>query len=175
MKRFSYYRFVVASLGILFSFAEPSHMHAQSVASARKPEELTSESDLIAVGRVGGMISEWTPNKERIQTRVTLSIDQTIKGNPQESTVTIVVPGGEVDGVGEWYSHSVRFEKSEDVVVFAKKTSAGEYRVAGGEAGKFSVRKDPQTGLKVIPNIGSVQQFAARIKHAMELQQLNKR
>jgi len=131
--------------------------------SAPKTEDMTKQSDLVVSGKVAGRISEWTPKHDRIQTRITLAVDQAMKGSAPGSAITIVVPGGEVDGVGEWYSHSVAFQENENVVVFAKRDNGNAYRVVGGEAGKISVKQDEKTGKKFIPNIGSLEEFSKNI------------
>jgi hypothetical protein len=133
-------------------------------------EELTQQSDIITVGKVRSLQSEWTNNKERIQTRVMVSVDQTLKGTTPGSSMTVVIPGGEVDGVGEWYSHSLRFTNDENVVLFAKKGSDNEYRVTGGEFGKLSVKVDEKTGAKSISNLGSLKDFSLKIRNTVKLQ-----
>ena len=64
-----------------------------------------------------------------IRTRVTLSVDQFVKGGSPQNSLTIYIPGGEIDGVGEVYSHMPTFRQNEDVVVFAEKDRDDRYRV----------------------------------------------
>jgi hypothetical protein len=142
---------------------------------ARSISALADQSELIAVGKVGRLVSEWNEDKSRIRTRVTISVDEAIKGSAPGSSVTVVVPGGEVDGVGEWYSHSVQFQKEEDVVVFANRDNNGQFVVTDGEFGKFSVKKDKDTGAKIIPNVGTLDTFTAQIKHSVKMQDTNKK
>jgi hypothetical protein len=135
------------------------------------PGKLALQSDLVVVGTVGSRTSEWNADRSRIQTRVTISVNETIKGGSVPPTVEVVVPGGEIDGVGEWYSHTTRFDKNEDVVVFAKKDSRGEYGVAGGTAGKITIAQDPVTGRKLIPRFGSLQEFTSSLRKSVLSQQ----
>jgi hypothetical protein len=134
---------------------------------------LIRESEVIVHGNVTGRMAEWTPKHDKIQTRVTVAVDQTLKGTVPGSTMTVVVPGGEVDGVGEWYSHIARFDADEEVVLFAKQDRGGIFRIAGGEAGKFTVKKDPTTGSKTISNNGTLEAFTSRIKSTVKQQQAN--
>jgi len=136
-----------------------------------KTNELTGQSEVIVVGKVNAMKSEWNKDKSRIQTNVTIAVDETMKGAVEGGTLTVVIPGGEVDGVGEWYSHSVAFKTEEEVVVFAAKDKAGKYRVTSGERGKFIVAKEVKTGAKIIPNIGSLEEFTTRVKKSVKDQQ----
>jgi len=140
---------------------------AQVKSNALKSDALTRDADVIVVGKVGRLESAWADGKQRIETRVSVSVDETIKGSAAGDALVVVVPGGEVDGVGEWYSHTPRFGQDEDVVLFAKKDSEGKYRVAGGEHGKFTVTKDAKTGVKTIKNVGTLEEVTATIKKSM--------
>jgi hypothetical protein len=133
-------------------------------------EQLILESDVIVVGSVGALKSEWNADRSRIQTVVTINVGETIKGSVDRGALTVVIQGGEVDGVGEWYSHSVRFKDSEDVVVFAKKDKQGIMRVTGGEHGKFLVKEGKQAGSKIIPNVGGLEDFTAQVKKTAKAQ-----
>ena len=155
--------------GLCMIFGIPS-VHSQS-----KPvtiEELAKESEVVAVGKVTGMRGEWDQNKTRIVTRVTVAVSEYLKGNVG-AVMTITSPGGEVDGVGEWYSHTARFKKDEDVVVFAEKDKKGNFRVAGGELGKLVVKKDAQTSIERVSPQMTLDDFKARVKHAVSVRQEN--
>lgn len=154
---------------IILAIAAPTLVISQS--KAVKTEDLVKKSDLIVIGKVGRKASEWNADRSRIQTRVSVTVDQTIKGAHAGTTITVVVPGGEVDGVGEWYSHTAQFAENEDVVVFAKKDNRGDYRVAGGEHGKVTLEKDKATGNLMVPNLGTVDQFAAQVQTVVKAQE----
>jgi len=156
---------------VLFTFTV-SLTH-QSAAQTKNPktDELTSQSEVIVVGKVNTLKSEWTADKSRIQTAVTIAVDETMKGSVDGGELTVVIPGGEVDGVGEWYSHSAGFKTDEEVVVFAVKDKTGKYRVTSGDRGKYLVERDAETGSRIIPNVGSLNEFTARIKKNVKAQQ----
>jgi hypothetical protein len=116
-----------------------------------KADELSRRSDVVVVGKVHRVAAEWDASHARIFTRVTVAVDQTVKGSPG-GTVTLVIPGGEVGSVGEWYSHSPQFKENEDVLVFAQKDAHGALRVTDGTNGKLSLRRDEHTGLRMLPN-----------------------
>jgi hypothetical protein len=121
-------------------------------------------SDIVVVGKVGSMVSEWNSDKSAIFTRVTIDVAETVRGTLSGRTVTVVVPGGEIGDDGEWYSHTPRFTAQEEVVLFAGKAADGTYRVSGGEQGKLTVERDRETGVKVIPNVGSLQAFTGHLR-----------
>ena len=150
------------------AFFLPLLLWSQSTIS--QTEQLIRESDVIVVGRVGALKSEWNADKSRIQTVVKIQVDEAIKGAVDGGSLIVVIPGGEVDGVGEWYSHSVRFKDSEDVVVFAKKDKNGIMRVTDGEHGKILVKEGKKAGSKVIPNVGNLEDFTAHVKKTVTAQ-----
>ncbi len=132
--------------------------------------QLIRDSEVIVVGTVGSLRSEWNADKTRIQTVVTIRVDETIKGAVEDGALTVVIPGGEVGEVGEWYSHSVRFKDTEEVVVFAKKDKQGVLRVTDGEHGKFLVEKGAKAGSKIIPNLGALDEFTTQVKQTVKAQ-----
>jgi hypothetical protein len=141
--------------------------------STIQTEQLIAQSDVIVVGSVGALKSEWNADRSRIQTIVTINVDEAVKGSVG-GALSVVVPGGEVDGVGEWYSHCARFQDTEEVVVFAKKDQKGVMRVTDGEHGKFLVKEGKKAGSKIIPNVGSLEDFTARVKKTVKAQQSTK-
>jgi hypothetical protein len=145
----------------------PATVKSQS--RALGTDELTTKSEVVALGRVKEMKSQWEGNKERIVTYVTLDVDEYLKGSGTGRTLTIVNPGGEVDGVGELYTHMARFKQDEDVVVFVEKDKKGHYRMTGGNDGKFAVKKDVATGMPVVSGNKSLDDFKAQIKRSAQL------
>jgi hypothetical protein len=160
---------------IALSFFIPTALLCQTTKNFTNnvTDQLSREADVIAIGRVGKLASEWNADKSRIQTHVTIEVSDMLKGDGATRTISIVVPGGEIDGVGEWYSHSPRFVNSEDVVVFAKKDKRGLLRLASGQQGKLTIQHDEVTGTKIIPNMGSLAQVTSLIKTTLKSQQSN--
>lgn len=116
---------------------------------AVKLQRLSGDADLILTGKVTKQESGWTQNKTRIITYTTITADEFIKGNSNQNSVVVVHPGGEVDGVGELYSHMPTFKNDEEVLVFLKKDKTGsDYNVLYGEEGKIALMNLP-SGEKV--------------------------
>jgi len=153
---------IIASTHPVLSFGQSKNV---------RTDQLAGQSDVIVVGKVNSLKSQWNADKSRIQTSVSIAVDEAIKGAVEGNTLTVVIPGGEVDGVGEWYSHSVSFKAEEEVVVFAAKDKSGRYRVTSGERGKFLVGKDAKTGSKIIRNVGSLSDFTTQIRKNIKDQQ----
>ena len=143
---------------------------ASSQSAALTTEDLTSRADVIVVGKVTGLTSEWNSDRSRIYSLVTISIDEHIKGNESQSAVTVSTPGGEIDGVGEVYSHTARFKTDEQVVVFAAADAQGVMRVVGGDEGKVTIRKDVKTGLEMVSDSEPLNAFTHRVKAIVQAQ-----
>ena len=131
---------------------------------AMSTADLVRQSDVVAVGKVQAMKSEWSSDKSRIYTRVTLGVDEYIKGEGAGSSITILTPGGEIDGVGEIYSHMPVFHNNEDVVVFAAKDKSGVYRVTGGSQGKVLVEKDDSSGRLFVQGSQTLEMFVGSVR-----------
>lgn len=131
-------------------------------------EDLTRNSEVVAIGQVKNMTSEWDETGTRIRTKVLLSVAQFVLGSSPENTLTLYVPGGELDGVGEIYSHMPVFKRDEQVVVFAAHDKSNHYRVSAGQLGKFTVEKDNATGKAMVPGHASLEEFTNEIRATVE-------
>ncbi|HMD14420.1 MAG TPA: hypothetical protein VKI62_07340 [Bacteroidota bacterium] len=165
--RESFFSFIFLVI-VISSFVSVT-LRAQSNNSST--EQISQQADVIVVGKVGHLESEWNADKSRIQTRVTITVNDVVKGDAATQSVVVYTPGGEVDGVGEWYSHNAKFVNDEEVVVFAKKDNRGLLRVASGQNGKFTIAKDAATGRKFIPNVGTLEAFTSHIKNVLKAHQ----
>jgi hypothetical protein len=157
-------RFVTAALVTVLSFSA-ANVRAQSIEVT--PAALAVKSDIVAVGRVSALVSHWNEDHSRILTNVTLSVDKYVKGGATGQPLTIVVPGGEVDGVGELYSHMATFQQGESVLVFAEKDTRGNYRVSSGQQGKYTVRKDDATGKLTVGGNMTLEGMTALVQKAI--------
>jgi hypothetical protein len=116
---------------------------------ALKLQKLSGDADLILTGKVTKQQSGWTQDKSRIITYTTVTASDFIKGNSSQNSVVIVHPGGEIDGVGELYSHMPTFKDDEEVLLFLKKDKKSpDYSVLYGEEGKIALMNSP-SGEKV--------------------------
>lgn len=151
---------------VMIALAASCSSSARAQVSAMTTAELTRQADVVAVGQVASLASEWNENHSRIRTRVTITVSEFLKGGSAGSTLTLYVPGGEVDGVGELYSDMAVFHRDESVVVFAQRTPQGSYRVAGGSQGKYVVTVDAATGKQIVSNRMTLDDLTARVKAA---------
>jgi hypothetical protein len=126
-------------------------------------EKLTGQAEIVAFGTVKETRSEWNEARTSIRTRVTLVVDEYLKGSGG-GTLDIYVPGGEVDGVGEIYTHMAKFKKGEEVVVFAEKDKKSRYRVTGGDQGKVLVKSDKLTGRPMVGGTQPLEGYKAEVR-----------
>ncbi len=168
--------FLFILFGVATVCAQTSVAKASSLAGISKRgggervtlEAIARASDVVAVGKVARLKSDWNENKSRIQTRVTIQVERPLKGDAAGAEMTVVVPGGEVDGVGEVYSHTDRFRQDEEVVVFAKRDNRGTLRILSGEPGKLLITRDPATGKRIIENVGTLDDVTTRLTRALK-------
>jgi len=131
-------------------------------------QELTDQSDVVAVGTVSAVQSEWNADKTRIITRVNIRVREFLKGGEPDQSLVVVTPGGEVGDVGEIYSTTVRFNRDEEVVVFAHRKSGRHHEVAGGNQGKVSIREDRETGMKTVQRGVRLEDFCTQVRSASQ-------
>lgn len=137
---------------------------SQSQTFRTELKALSKGADVILTGKVVKQQSEWTQNKSRIITKTTVQVDEYLKGNLSTGSVVISHPGGEIDGVGELYSHMPEFKDNEEVLVFLKKDKNGtDYKVFSGEEGKVPIVRN-KAGQKVTSSNISLNTLKSQIK-----------
>ena len=81
-------------------------------------EELTAEADSVVVGRVETVSSQWNEEHNAIYTTVTIAADSILKGGTVPDPLTVVVPGGSIDGITQFVSETPAFVTGEEVLLF---------------------------------------------------------
>ena len=164
MKQFRWV--IISVLLIVISSMMPLAFTGTVQAGAEKSglEELTNGADSVIVGTVVEYSSYWNDEHTRIYTSVVLSVEEWLKGTASQDRITVSLPGGEVDGVGEWVSDMPSFDQGERAVVFLKKLleaqlpkvkdsklqlSEEQFEVYGGFRGKFTITGDKVGNLPV--------------------------
>jgi hypothetical protein len=159
MKRKSFFLFLFTLIvGGFVSVSFPQQTNA-------KLKHLAKGADIIVTGKIFKQKSNWNATKTRIYTEATLHINDHLKGNNRENTVTVVYPGGEVGGIGELYTHMPRFKNDENVLVFLKKEKHGNsYKVFDGDNGKIRIIKNAKTGEEVTSSNIRISYLKTQIK-----------
>ena len=154
---------------ILITFFIHSEGYSQSLQSEIK--NLSEGADMIVTGKVVDQKSEWSSDKSKIYTNVTIQVDEFLKGSSSQNRIVIKNLGGEVGNIGETYSHVPNFANDEDVLVFVKKSTKDEsLRVFEGDEGKLTLYKDKKTGEKVTSKNVKASEMKKEIKNYVEKQ-----
>lgn len=129
-------------------------------------EQLAREADLIAMGRIQGVTSQESVDRSTMTTVVTLSVEEQWKG-PKASTITVKQPGGSVGGLTQRVMGEPQFSVGEEVILFLKKGRNGSYVTVGGVQGKFLIKKDLQSGKRVIEDLTGKSDFEESFIHRL--------
>lgn len=119
-------------------------------------EEAARTSDAVVRGRVERRAPRLTPDGRRIVTDVEIAVASAWKGATGERVV-VTVPGGELDGEGEWVDAAPTFTEGEEVVVFLARRGAG-FRVNGLALGKYRV-----VGGRAVPGLEAIAWAPGRV------------
>jgi len=142
-------------------------------------EQLTHEADLILVGKVKSMRSQWNSERTLIHTYATVSISKYVKKSSQvhwwdesmEKEVVVRILGGEVDSLRLTVSDTPEFEEGEEVFLFLRIRTDGEpfLKVAGLFQGKYTIEngtaKNKVLGLEI-----PVEQFTSHVREMVNEQ-----
>jgi hypothetical protein len=150
------------SIGVLCILA-----HALSFAQEEKisVSQLTQRSEVVVIGKVISVRSGWNDDRTKIHTLADIAIQEQLKGTVAQTTITILTLGGEVNGIGESYSHAAKFIRDEHVVVFASRHTSGQYRTTAGDQGKYTVKDEG--GMKMIAETLSLDQLRSTVRQTV--------
>jgi hypothetical protein len=159
---------ITACTKILFLFALLLPLSLFSQTKLATTTELAQRAEVVAVGKVTSLVSEWNETRTMIRTRVTVAVQEYVKGATSDKLLTLYVPGGEVGGVGEIYTHMPSFRPDEDVVVFAEKDKQNRYRISNGLQGKLTVKRDKGTGALMVSEGRTLENLTNEVKQVVE-------
>jgi hypothetical protein len=100
-------------------------------------EALAREAGAVVRGRVEARAARRSGDGRRIVTDLTVSVAQAWRGSAP-ARLTVTVPGGELDGVGQRVDAAPALEPGDEVVLFVSPTPGG-WRLAGLALGAFHV------------------------------------
>ena len=113
--------------------------------------DLTKEADVVFVGTVIDITSEWAdPDKSRIYTYVAFDNLEIIAGDYQNSSLTVRFSGGEMDDVKILYAGVPQFNLGERNLIFLRGNYIELCPVVGWIQGRFRVLYDENVGEHVI-------------------------
>ncbi len=111
--------------------------------------EIVGGSQVIVHGRVIDVRSDWTGDRFRIETFVTLEAGAYLKGGPGER-VTFRVPGGTIGRYRSLMVGAPEFRVGDEVVMFLKADGPSVPYVFGLSQGVFRVRREVRSGRRLV-------------------------
>ena len=153
--------FTIIGLALLLIFSSP----VQALMINMSLDDLTQGSDAIVIGTVVEKTSGWNSTHNMICTSVTISVEESLKGNIAAGTKAVItVPGGKVGEVTQRISDMPGFIVGERTLVFlnnlpaekfnqasASQTeiAANLYQVYGCYQGKFTIDNGMVEGMEL--------------------------
>ena len=115
-------------------------------------EELTLEADSIVTGTVIETESQWDTSGGNIYTTVKIAVTDSFKGNDEPDYISIIIPGGHVDGITQIVSDTPHFEPGQEALLFLNKlpwynlnlggTVPRFFEMCGSFQGKLKIKGD---------------------------------
>jgi hypothetical protein len=123
--------------------------------SALSIAELTRRSDVIVLGIVTSIASDWNVNRTAIETRIDLKVEEIFKGTVHQAKVIFYQLGGVSGDTASSLGQAATFVEGERVAVFLFKNKKEKLQLVGFFQGKFSVEKRPEGEMAVrrIPGV----------------------
>ena len=111
--------------------------------------EIVTGSQIIVYGRIGEVRPEWSADRRRIDTVVTVEAASYLKGGPGP-TVTFRVPGGTIGRYKNVMVGAPEFQTGEEAVLFLNAQGPSVAHIFGLSQGLFRVRVDARTGRRLV-------------------------
>lgn len=123
--------------------------------------ELSAQSSDIVAAEVISTEARWNEDRTFIFTDVILRVSELHKGTlAVPSTVSLMIPGGEMGEKGLRVEHAPEFTVGQRVVVFLTPLENSQYGVVGWEQGKYTIENGEvrETGKKLPVFIDEIQE-----------------
>ncbi len=101
-------------------------------------EDLVATSDLVVVGTVGRVESVLL-GTNRVMTRVTITVEQAVKGDPGGSSVVVTDAGGDVAGIRSVVFGAPTYAQGERALVFLRVRPDGSLTTNSLALGKYAI------------------------------------
>lgn len=111
--------------------------------------EIVAGSQIIVYGRIAEVRPEWSEDRRRIDTVVTVEASSYLKGGPGP-TVTFRIPGGQIGRYRNVMVGAPSFQAGEEAVLFLSAAGPSIAHVFGLNQGVFRVRVDARTGRRMV-------------------------
>jgi hypothetical protein len=134
---------------IVITLLSCAHQLRATVLLPAEFREIVAGSQIIVYGRVAEVRPEWSDDRSRIDTIVSVEVSSYLKGGPG-GTVTFRVPGGQIGRYRNVMVGAPSFEAGEEAVLFLSASGPYVAHVFGLSQGVFRVRVDERTGRRLV-------------------------
>jgi len=134
---------------IVIALLSCTHQLRATVLLPAEFREIVAGSQIIVYGRVAEVRPEWSDDRSRIDTIVSVEVSSYLKGGPG-GTVTFRVPGGQIGRYRNVMVGAPSFEAGEEAVLFLSASGPSVAHVFGLSQGVFRVRVDERTGRRLV-------------------------
>jgi hypothetical protein len=135
---------VIRYLSLLVIFFSASQSLAIMVGLTT--EELTKGSEIVVMGDVEDVQSQWSADGKTIFTSASVLITEAIRGITVQTRIAVEYEGGEVGDIGFRVSDVAGLDRGENVILFLKSGTSKKngiiYNVVGKGQGKYTVGSD---------------------------------
>ena len=133
------------TLLLLAFLAAASPAWAAQALAAPSIEQLARQADIVVIGEVISATGEWAAGRATIQTRVALTVTESLKGTAA-SPLTFTHLGGRVGDEASALGGGPEFVPGERVLVLLTRRRDGSLRLTDLTYAKFVVVRDAATG-----------------------------
>lgn len=126
-----------------------------AVAEWKSFEQKVDEADAIVRGELISSESRRDPDGRWIRTWSTFRVDEVMKGSGTPATVTVVTPGGVVDGIHQETVGAPSFVTGQEQIIFLDSTAEGTVPLYL-EQGVYDVSRDERDRLLVRPSLSNL-------------------
>jgi len=111
--------------------------------------EIVTGSQIIVYGRVTSVRAEWSDDRSRIDSIVTVMAGSYLKGGPG-STVTFRVPGGQIGRYRHVMVGAPQLQAGEEAVLFLRASGPSIAHIFGLSQGLYRVKVDGRSGRRLV-------------------------
>jgi len=155
---FTHHHFLIAPPRVVFILIAVFIFSSNALAIMRalSTEELTMNSEVVIIGEVEEKVSFWSDDRKKIFTRITVKIEEKVRGESLEERVEVEHEGGEIGGIGLRVSDVPSFSKGERVLLFLKGMAKKKLLLSSG---KEAIQTDskPETVKEIFSIVGLAQ------------------
>jgi len=133
---------------------------------------LAADADVILIGEVLSLTSEWNDAEDLMFTYVEIQVDSVIMGPTTDSIITLRLWGGSDDDYTMMLDGGPTFEVEETVLLYLESDFTSLFPIIGFNQGKFTIRTDPQSGETILEGeneITPMEQHLSRLKDFLEV------